>query len=79
MGLFFSSQCEKAQLPPKDINLGGQTAIVLGVNSGLGLQCALMLLELKLSAVIIASWSLQRGETAAEALRKEHPSASVDI
>ncbi|RSL88999.1 hypothetical protein CEP52_015047 [Fusarium oligoseptatum] len=79
MGLFFSSQCEKAHFPPKDTNLSGQTAIISGANVGLGLQCARMLLELKLSHVIIASRSLQRGETAAEALRKEHPSASVDV
>ncbi|KAM6517287.1 hypothetical protein FSOLCH5_008250 [Fusarium solani] len=79
MGLFFSSQCEKAHFPPKDTNLSGQTAIISGANIGLGLQCARMLLELKLSHVIIASRSLQRGEAAAESLRKEHPSASVEV
>ncbi|KAI8716462.1 hypothetical protein NCS52_00940100 [Fusarium sp. LHS14.1] len=79
MGLFFASQREKAHFPPKDTDLSGQTAIISGANGGLGLQCARMLLELKVSHVIIASRSLQRGETAAESLRKEHPSASVDV
>ncbi|KAM0421436.1 hypothetical protein ACHAPT_010790 [Fusarium lateritium] len=79
LGLFFSSQREKAHFPLKSTNLSGQTAIITGANVGLGLQCARMLLELKLSRVIIASRSLQRGESAAELLRKEHPSSSVDV
>ncbi|ROT38307.1 NAD(P)-binding protein [Sodiomyces alkalinus F11] len=79
LSLFRSSQCTKPQFPPKDTDLSGQTAIISGANAGLGLQCARLLLDLKLSHLILASRSLERGNAAAKSLRENHPQATVEV
>lgn len=78
--LFISSQfCATVRMPPKDLSLSGQTAIVSGANIGLGLTCARMLLDHKLSRLIIAVRSEERGEAAAAALRAKYPAATVEV
>ncbi|KAI0146159.1 hypothetical protein GGR57DRAFT_506681 [Xylariaceae sp. FL1272] len=67
------------QWPSKDANLSGQTAIVTGSNTGLGYEAAIQLLELKLSHLIVAVRSVDRGQTAASAMRAQFPNARIDV
>ncbi|KAF9767209.1 hypothetical protein IL306_000257 [Fusarium sp. DS 682] len=68
--LFIESQfCTKPQYPPDDLDLSGQTAIITGANTGLGFACAKLLMQHKLSHLIIAVRSEDKGNTAAEQLR----------
>ncbi|KAJ9149318.1 NAD(P)-binding domain protein [Pleurostoma richardsiae] len=78
--LFFKSQFfAKTRWPPKDTDLSGQVAIVTGATTGLGLECARQLLDFKLSHLIVAVRSLERGESIAATLRKSHPKATVEV
>ncbi|RDW62816.1 putative short-chain dehydrogenase family protein [Coleophoma crateriformis] len=69
----------KIKLSTKGIDLSGKVAIVTGSNTGLGFHCAHHLLSLKLAHLIIAVRSVEKGEIAAASLRKEFPSARVDV
>ncbi|KAF4342077.1 WW domain protein [Fusarium beomiforme] len=67
--LFIESQfCTKPQYPPDDLDLSGQTAIITGANNGLGFACAKLLLQHRLSNLIIAVRSEDKGNAAAEQL-----------
>jgi NAD(P)-dependent dehydrogenase (short-subunit alcohol dehydrogenase family) len=78
--VFFNNQFRaKPQWPAPNESLNGQTAIVTGSNTGLGLEAVRQLLAIKLSRVILAVRSLEKGETAAKQLRREHPKAIVDV
>jgi NAD(P)-dependent dehydrogenase (short-subunit alcohol dehydrogenase family) len=71
--------CEKPQWPAENTDLGGQTGIISGGNTGLGYEAAEQLLAVNLSHLILAVRSLEKGEAAAEKLRKRHPAATVDV
>ncbi|KAF4419914.1 WW domain-containing oxidoreductase [Fusarium acutatum] len=78
--LFIQSQlCTKPQSPPKDLDLSGQTAIITGANNGIGFACAKLLLQHNLSHLIIAVRSEDKGNAAAEQLRRTTASASPQI
>lgn len=78
--IFFNNQFKaKPHWPSPNTNLSGQTAIVTGSNVGLGYQAALQLLGLKLSHLILAVRSPERGEAAASKLRQLHPKASIEV
>ncbi|KAF4427634.1 Short chain dehydrogenase yanD [Colletotrichum fructicola] len=79
MGLTVKAMCAKPQMPPNDLSLSGQTAIITGSNAGIGLTCADMLLEHKLSHLIMAVRSQKKGEEAASKLRQTHPSANIEV
>ncbi|KKY30344.1 putative short-chain dehydrogenase reductase family [Diaporthe ampelina] len=66
---------------PKPIkaDLSGQTAIITGANVGLGLETGRQLLGLGLSRLVLAVRSQAKGDAAAAALRKEHPSAKIEV
>ncbi|KAI1760097.1 NAD(P)-binding protein [Hypoxylon sp. FL1150] len=64
---------------PPGTSLSGQTAIVTGSNSGLGFESARQLLQLGLSQLIMAVRSQARGDSAADRLRKEFPSATISV
>ncbi|KAH7149050.1 hypothetical protein B0J13DRAFT_620954 [Dactylonectria estremocensis] len=76
---FLHSQLAKPIPVPKDTSLAGATAIVTGANSGLGFQCALDLLALGLSRLIIAVRTPSKGEEAAAKLRQRFKSATVEV
>lgn len=59
--------------------LEGQTAIITGSNTGLGLEAARQLLQLPLSRLILAVRSRTKGDVAAEVLRHEFPHAAQQI
>ncbi|KAF5592393.1 WW domain-containing protein [Fusarium pseudocircinatum] len=78
--LFVQSQlCTKPQLPPKDLDLSGQTAIITGANNGIGFACAKLLLQHNLSHLIIAVRSEDKGNAAATQLRQSALSTSPQI
>ncbi|KAM0084539.1 hypothetical protein ACKRZS_003189 [Fusarium odoratissimum] len=78
--LFIQSQlCTKPQYPPKDLELTGRTAIITGANNGIGFACTKLLLQHKLSHLIIAVRSEEKGSAAAEQLRRTLPSSSSQI
>ncbi|KAF4954330.1 hypothetical protein FGADI_5353 [Fusarium gaditjirri] len=78
--LFIQSQlCTKPQLPPKDLDLSGQTAIITGANNGIGFACAKLLLLHNLSHLIVAVRSEEKGNAAVEELRRTSVSSSSQI
>ncbi|XXG99712.1 hypothetical protein Hte_006053 [Hypoxylon texense] len=62
-----------------DTDLVGKTAIVTGANSGIGLECARLLLNLGLSKLIIAVRDETNGDAAARNLRSDPKLASRTI
>ncbi|KAI1823322.1 hypothetical protein F4861DRAFT_510693 [Xylaria intraflava] len=78
--VFFSNQFRaRPQWPSEDTNLSGQTAIVTGSNVGMGYEAAMQLLGLKLSHLIVAVRSLDKGEAAASTMRKRYPKANIEV
>ncbi|KAK3940201.1 retinol dehydrogenase 13, partial [Diplogelasinospora grovesii] len=78
--VFLSNQfTAKAQWPPRNTDLSGQTAIVTGSNVGLGYEAAMQLLGLRLSNLILAVRSADKGQSAAATMRQRHPKASIDV
>lgn len=69
----------KPKWPAPDTDLSGCTAIITGGNSGLGYEAAVQLLGLKLSRLILAVRSPEKGEAAAAKLGKLHPEAKVEV
>ncbi|KAI8954480.1 hypothetical protein F4801DRAFT_504326 [Xylaria longipes] len=67
------------QWPSKSTDLSGQTAIVTGSNVGLGYETSMQLLGLKLSNLIMAVRSLDKGYAAATAMRKRYPKANIEV
>lgn len=78
--LFIKSQFRaKPKPPPKSTSLLEQTAIITGSNTGIGLECAQIFLDLKLAHLILAVRNVKKGEKVAESLRKTHPDATIDV
>jgi NAD(P)-dependent dehydrogenase (short-subunit alcohol dehydrogenase family) len=67
-----------AHIPTPTSDFSGQTIVVTGSNTGLGLEAARHLLRLQASKVILAVRCLTKGETAAEELLRS-TSATKDI
>jgi NAD(P)-dependent dehydrogenase (short-subunit alcohol dehydrogenase family) len=78
--VFYHNQFKaKPQWPSPKEDLFKKTAIVTGGNTGLGYEAASQLLKLKLSHLILGCRSLERGEAAAEKLRKGHSAAKIEV
>lgn len=69
----------KPTAPPPNTTARGQTAIITGSNTGIGLEAANVLLGLKLSHLILAVRSVSKGDTAADTLRKAYPQAKIEV
>ncbi|PVH75500.1 NAD(P)-binding protein [Cadophora sp. DSE1049] len=77
--VFYHNQFKaKPQWPTPGTTLSGKTTIITGSNTGLGYKTALQLLDLKLTHLIIAVRSLEKGNTAATKLRKVYK-ATVEV
>ncbi|KAH8203161.1 hypothetical protein TruAng_002682 [Truncatella angustata] len=77
---FINRQWFKYRRPlPAGTSLEGQTAIVTGANSGLGLEASRQFLQLGLSTLIIAVRSVGKGDAAAKPLREAFPNANIEV
>lgn len=65
--------------PPPSTDLSNQTAIITGAASGLGRESAKQLLALKLSHLIIAARSVERGQPTAKELQSAYPTAKIEV
>ncbi|KAG5657684.1 hypothetical protein KAF25_007717 [Fusarium avenaceum] len=78
--LFIQSQIyAKPKNVPNDLNLSGQTAIITGANNGIGFACAKLLIQHRLSHLILAVRSKEKGNVAAEQLRSASPGTGCQI
>lgn len=78
--LFIQSQIyAKPTNVPNDLNLSGQTAIITGANNGIGFACAKLLIQHRLSHLILAVRSEEKGNVAAKQLRSASPGTGCQI
>jgi NAD(P)-dependent dehydrogenase (short-subunit alcohol dehydrogenase family) len=71
---FFYHQLTYKPSPVKDVDLSGQTAIVTGANTGVGLEISRQLLDLGISRLILAVRDQKKGQAAAAKLAPTDPS-----
>lgn len=69
----------KPHWPSPTTDLSGKTAIVTGSNTGLGFETVRQLLALKLSHVVLAVRSLERGNHAAKELKQAYSTAQIEV
>ena len=78
--VFYHNQFKaKPEWPSEETNLSEHVAIITGSNAGLGLEAANQLLSFRLSHLILAVRSSQRGEKAATQLRSQHSNAKIEV
>ncbi|CZR63803.1 related to short-chain dehydrogenase/reductase family protein, putative [Phialocephala subalpina] len=78
--VFYNNQFkEKPVWPAPGTSISGKSAIITGGNTGLGYEAALQLLGLKLSNLILAVRSPNRGEAAAAKLKALYPKSNIDV
>ncbi|KAL9598457.1 MAG: hypothetical protein Q9219_004493 [cf. Caloplaca sp. 3 TL-2023] len=78
--IFFQNQFRsKPPHSPKGSDLSDRIAVITGGNTGLGLESGRQLLSLRLSRLIIAVRSVEKGDKAAAQLRSEFPNAIIDV
>jgi NAD(P)-dependent dehydrogenase (short-subunit alcohol dehydrogenase family) len=78
--VFYNNQFRaKPQWPAAGTSLSGKTAIITGGYTGLGYEAGIQLLDLKLSRLILAVRSVDKGESAAALVRSKYPRAIVDV
>ncbi|EAW09505.1 uncharacterized protein ACLA_037100 [Aspergillus clavatus NRRL 1] len=70
---------------PTDIDLTGKTVVITGASSGIGLEAARQLLQLRASTVVLAVRNVAKGEACAAALRQDprvgshNPTAEIQV
>ncbi|KAK3116346.1 hypothetical protein LTR53_003372 [Teratosphaeriaceae sp. CCFEE 6253] len=80
LGHFVETQFKtKGRPPPSSTSFTGQTVMITGSNTCLGLECAKEMLGLHLSHLIMAVRTVAKGEKAAEPLRRQYPGAKIDV
>ncbi|KAK4188869.1 short-chain dehydrogenase reductase family [Podospora australis] len=81
VSLLITSLLFTKPIPPplSATEFAGKTALVTGSNTGLGLESSRQLLQHGLSHLIMGVRSLEKGESAAELLRKEFPGRKITV
>lgn len=64
-------------IPPQ--NLSGQTILVTCVNTGIGLAATRLLMNYKVSHVIMAVRTISKGEEAKTDLLRQHSNCSIEV
>ncbi|RYP45267.1 hypothetical protein DL768_008383 [Monosporascus sp. mg162] len=78
--VFFNNQFRaKPQHLPSTTNLSDMVAVVTGGNTGLGFEASRQLLSFKLSHLILAVRSPEKGEAAASELLTQHRKANIEV
>jgi NAD(P)-dependent dehydrogenase (short-subunit alcohol dehydrogenase family) len=78
--VFFHNQFRaEPEWPSQTTNLSEKVAIITGGNAGLGLEAASQLLSFKLSHLILAVRSSEKGEAAAKQLQSQYPKAKIEV
>lgn len=79
--IFFKHQIRPNAKPKQlsSLSVVGQTAIITGGNTGLGLESSRILLSLQLSHLILAVRTPKKGEEAAISLRKLYSKAKIEV
>ena len=72
-------QFTKPVPPAKDLNLAGQTGILVGGTDGIGLVCARVLLEHRLSKLILGARNMDKGRAVASTLKERFQSADIQV
>ncbi|KAL4924094.1 uncharacterized protein BDV17DRAFT_301290 [Aspergillus undulatus] len=75
---FIKSMITARTPPPRSLDLSGQTAIITGGYTGLGYECAAILLSQKLSHLIITVRNQTKGNGAASKLQDQYPNAKIE-
>ncbi|KAK7416876.1 hypothetical protein QQX98_004934 [Neonectria punicea] len=78
-GLMVKTHRAKPRPPPATTSFAGQTAIITGSNSGIGLTAAQEMLQYGLTHLIIAVRNVSKGEKAATGLRTTHPTRKIEV
>ncbi|KAF3361335.1 hypothetical protein VdG1_00944 [Verticillium dahliae VDG1] len=79
LGILYKQLLVHLKPLPTQVSLSGQTAVITGSNSGIGLEASRQLLQLGLSRLIMAVRSQASGDTAAEKLRTEFPNVDIQV
>ncbi|KFA54231.1 hypothetical protein S40293_08148 [Stachybotrys chartarum IBT 40293] len=78
IGALLRAFARRKELPP-EFRLEGQTAVITGGNTGLGLEASRQLLKTGLSNLVIGVRSQSRGDAAANLLRDEFPNVEICV
>jgi retinol dehydrogenase 12 len=79
LGFIYRQLSFKAPLPPSSLNLAGQTIMVTGANTGIGLEAVKLFCKYGASRIILVSRSLANGEDAKQQVLRANPSQKCDI
>ncbi|KAH8895984.1 NAD(P)-binding protein [Thozetella sp. PMI_491] len=72
-------QFTKPVPPSKDLDLSGHTGVLIGGTDGIGLVCARVLLERKLSTLVLGARNMEKGKAVARTLSEGFPSADIQV
>ncbi|KAB5550019.1 hypothetical protein GE09DRAFT_1035075 [Coniochaeta sp. 2T2.1] len=75
---FFNALIMKPIPPPNDLDLSGQTAILVGGTDGIGLACARLLLGRNLSTLILGARNMGKGRDVAKQLTERGAGSHPD-
>jgi NAD(P)-dependent dehydrogenase (short-subunit alcohol dehydrogenase family) len=78
-GIFWKQVFHRVPEIPLHIDLRDKVAVVTGSSSGLGLECARQLLQLRLKHLILAVRSQSKGESSLSTLQVEFPKAHIEV
>ena len=73
--------CKARSIPNKqfEVSMVGETVMITGANSGIGLACAHVLAKLRPTRIIFACRSIKKGEDAATPIREAYPSVMIEV